>query len=130
MSDDGVSESGAVDEAPAHKPPPPSQAFGGGRFGAGMPTEKSKDFAGSTRRLLRTMSPERLGAIGVLVAAIVSVALAVSGPKILGRGTDVIVSGIFGHTGGIQFDRLRNILLLAIAVYAASSVLSYIQSYL
>ena len=117
MSEEGPVDPVATDDAdvPAHKPPPPSQGFGGGRFGAaGMPAEKSNDFAGSTRRLLAAMSPERMGAVGVFLAALVSVTLAVIGPRILGRGTDVIVDGLTHRTHGIQFDRLRNVLFLVV----------------
>ena len=119
---------------PAHKPPPPSQSFGGGRFG-GAPAERSKDFQGSSRRLLATMGPERLGAIAVLAAAVVSVILAVIGPRVLGRGTDIIVEGITGEgitarTDGIDLDRLGDVLLLAVGLYVASAVLSYVQTYL
>jgi ATP-binding cassette subfamily B protein len=114
---------------PAHKPPPPSQSFGGGRFG-GAPAERSKDFRGSSRRLLATMGPERLGAATVLAAAVTSVALAVIGPWVLGRATDIIVEGITGTTDGIDLDRLGDVLLLAVGLYVTSAALSYVQSYL
>ena len=119
------------DDTPVHKPEPPSRAFAGGRFGAaGMPAEKSEDFVGSTRRLLATMRPERKGAIAVLAAAVVSVTLSVIGPRILGRGTDIIVEGLTGRTDGIEFDRLRNVLLFVVALYLTSAALAGLQSYL
>ena len=131
MTDDVDTTGGVADiEAPALKPPPPSQSFAGGRFGAGMPGEKSEDFAGSTRRLLATMGPERAGAVAVLLAAVVSVTLSVLGPRLLGHGTDIIVDGLRGKTDGIDFDALRNVLLLALGLYAASAALVYVQTYL
>ena len=116
-------------ETPTPLRPPQSQAFAGGRFGGG-PGEKSQDFAGSTRRLLATMRPERAGAVAVLFAAIVSVALSVIGPKLLGEGTDIIVRGVLGNADGIDLDALRNMLLLVLGLYAVASGLSYVQSYL
>ncbi len=95
----------------------------------GMPAEKSKDFGGSTRRLLGLMAPERSGAILVLIFAVVSVTLSVLGPKVLGRGTDIIFKGLRGRPGGIDFNALRNVMLFALALYVGSSVLSYLQSY-
>ena len=95
----------------------------------GMPAEKSKDFGGSTRRLLGLMGPERSGAIVVLALAVVSVTLSVLGPKVLGRGTDIIFKGLRGRPGGIDFNALRNVLLFALALYVSSSALSYLQSY-
>ncbi|MGI8709854.1 MAG: ABC transporter ATP-binding protein, partial [Acidimicrobiales bacterium] len=120
-----------IDGRPVQPPEPPSRSFAGGRFGsAGMPAEKTKDLAGSTRRLLATMAPERLRAVSVVVAAVVSVTLAVIGPRVLGRGTDIIVEGLSGRTDGIAVDRLGRVLLIVIALYAVSALLSYVQSYL
>jgi ATP-binding cassette subfamily B protein len=96
-------------------------------MGAGPP-EKIEDLRGSTRRLLASMRPERPRAIAVLILAVASVSLAVSGPKILGHATDVIVRGVFSGQG-IDFTRLSHILFIAIAVYIGSSTLSYLQTY-
>jgi ATP-binding cassette, subfamily B, multidrug efflux pump len=77
------------------RPQPP--AFGPGRMmAAGMPAEKALDFKGSTRRLLALLRPDRalLGAVLVLGAG--SVALYVTGPRVLGHATDIIFSGVVG----------------------------------
>lgn len=115
--------------SPAAPPEPPSKAFAGGRFGPAVPGERSKDFTGSTRRLLRTMGPERRGAWVVLVAAVVSVALSALGPRILGEATDIVVRGVTGDTDGIAFDELRRVLAGVVGLYAVSAALSYVQSY-
>jgi len=117
------------------KPSPTAEARSGigGRFAtAGMPAEKSKDFKNSSRRLFSLMGPERPGAIGVLVLALGSVTLAVTGPKVLGHATDIIFDGIRGKStgGGIDFDDLRNVLLFVLGLYVVSSVLAYLQAYL
>ena len=96
---------------------------------AGMPAEKPQDLAGSVKRLAGLMGPERIGAIMVVLLAIVSVTLTVIGPKGLGRATDVIVSGI-GSKGGIDYTRLHNTLLLAVGLYLVAWILSYGQNYL
>ncbi|WP_066926992.1 ABC transporter ATP-binding protein [Streptomyces sp. NBRC 110611] len=63
----------------------------------GQPTEKSLDFKGSGIRLLAQMRPER-GIISVaLLLGVLSVALTVIGPKVLGHATDLIMSGIVGR---------------------------------
>ncbi|MFF2922266.1 ABC transporter ATP-binding protein [Streptomyces celluloflavus] len=63
----------------------------------GGPVEKSMDFKGSGKRLLGQMGPER-GIISVALAlGVVSVALTVLGPKVLGHATDLIMSGIIGR---------------------------------
>ena len=56
----------------------------------GVPMEKASSFGPSARRLLGRLAPERLGVVVVLVLGVVSVALNVVGPVVLGRATDVI----------------------------------------
>jgi ATP-binding cassette subfamily B protein len=62
----------------------------------GMPAEKSRDFGPSVRRLLGRLAPQRLGVVAVLVLGVVSVALSVIGPLMLGWATDVIFAGVIG----------------------------------
>jgi ATP-binding cassette subfamily B multidrug efflux pump len=62
-------------------------------MGMGMPPAKPRDFRGSFRRLIGTLRPERPLIAGVIVLAIISVALTVVGPKILGNATNTIFEG-------------------------------------
>ncbi|HYO38927.1 MAG TPA: ABC transporter ATP-binding protein [Nocardioidaceae bacterium] len=66
-------------------------------MGGGLVGQKSMQFGPSARRLAARMRPERGQVLAVLVLAVVSVALTVLGPKILGRATDLIFAGIFGR---------------------------------
>ncbi|WP_394555195.1 ABC transporter ATP-binding protein [Agromyces sp. MMS24-JH15] len=69
--------------------------MGGGPMGGmGMPVEKSKDFKGSARRLLGRLHPERVAIVWVVLLGVVSVVLAVLGPKILGQATNLIFEGV------------------------------------
>ena len=63
---------------------------------AGMPAEKSMNFGPSARRLIGRMYPERHLALAVLALALGSVTLAVIGPKLLGRATDIVFRGFLG----------------------------------
>ncbi|MGN6110608.1 MAG: ABC transporter ATP-binding protein [Kofleriaceae bacterium] len=72
--------------------PPPRGPFGGG-FG---PPQKAKAFGPSVRRLLGRLAPDRAGLFAVVGLALTSVVLSVLGPKLLGRATDLIFSGILG----------------------------------
>ncbi len=65
--------------------------------GMGMPAEKSLAFGPSAGRLLRRLAPERFGVGGVVVLAVLSVALNAIGPLLLGRATDVIFAGVLGR---------------------------------
>ncbi|MFD8994627.1 ABC transporter ATP-binding protein [Streptomyces abikoensis] len=62
----------------------------------GQPTEKSMDFAGSGRRLLARLRPERAVVSLALALGVASVGLAVIGPKVLGHATDLIFAGVVG----------------------------------
>ncbi|MFJ5874581.1 ABC transporter ATP-binding protein [Streptomyces sp. NPDC093088] len=70
---------------------------GGRMMAGGGPDQRSMDFKGSGKRLLKQLAPER-GALWVmLVACVLSVAASVIGPKILGRATDLIFAGVVGR---------------------------------
>ncbi|MFJ6831668.1 ABC transporter ATP-binding protein [Streptomyces sp. NPDC091209] len=69
-----------------------------GRMMAGTgPDQRSMDFKVSGRRLLTQFKPERTTLYVMLVTVVLSVGLSVVGPKILGRATDLVFSGIVGR---------------------------------
>ena len=78
----------------------PGGGPGFGHMGMGMPVAKSKDFRTSFLRLLRELKPERAWVLLVVVFAIVSVVLAVIGPKLLGEATNIIFEGVVGQQMG------------------------------
>ncbi|WP_330175955.1 ABC transporter ATP-binding protein/permease [Streptomyces sp. NBC_01498] len=65
--------------------------------GAGAPTQRSMDFKGSSKRLLRQLTREKTTLWWMLFAGVLSVAASVVGPKILGSATDLIFAGIVGR---------------------------------
>ncbi len=68
----------------------------GGPFGSAMVGQKAMNFGPSMRRLIGRLGPERAKVIAVVVAATISVGLASIGPRVLGRATDIIFSGVIG----------------------------------
>jgi ATP-binding cassette subfamily B multidrug efflux pump len=76
--------------------PGPTGGFGPGpgRFMGGMPAEKALDFAGSSKRLLRMLAPQRALMVLAIAMGVANVALAVTGPKILGDVTNLIFTGV------------------------------------
>ncbi len=76
--------------APARRPGGGPGMFG---MGMGLPPQKSKDFGGTFRRLLGELRPEAPRIAVVLVLAVISVSLAILGPKLLGEATNVIFEG-------------------------------------
>src|SRR5689334_21468056 len=76
---------------PARRGRPPHMA-------RGQPTETSRDFGPSAKRLLGRLRPHRVKVGVVLVLAVVSVTLSSIGPRILVRATDLIFAGVVGRT--------------------------------
>jgi ATP-binding cassette subfamily B protein len=74
--------------------------FRGGPFGGAGPTEKAMNFGPSARRLIGRLAPQRWGVLAVITLGVISVVLSVLGPKILGRGTNVIFDGLLGRQLG------------------------------
>ncbi|MFF4171907.1 ABC transporter ATP-binding protein [Streptomyces sp. NPDC001744] len=70
---------------------------GGRMMAGGGPDQRSMDFKGSGKRLLRQLAPERGALWAMLAAGVLSVAASVVGPKILGRATDLIFAGVVGR---------------------------------
>ncbi|MFB7556307.1 ABC transporter ATP-binding protein [Streptomyces brevispora] len=70
---------------------------GGRMMAGGAPTERSMDFKGSTKRLLKRFASEKTTLYVMLVAGALSVALSVVGPKILGKATDLVFAGVVGR---------------------------------
>ncbi|MEH0970869.1 ABC transporter ATP-binding protein [Micromonospora sp. CPCC 205546] len=129
-----------------------------------MPAERSMDFGPSARRLLGRLRPQRLQLVAVIALAVVSVALSVVGPKVLGWATDLIFTGVIGRQlpagttadqavaaaraagngnfadmlarmdvvpgVGIDFTALARVLLLALGLYVAASLLMWWQGWL
>ncbi|MFD9004789.1 ABC transporter ATP-binding protein [Streptomyces sp. NPDC059582] len=65
-------------------------------MGGGGKAEGSKDFRGTSRRLLGMLRPERALMAATLALCAGSVTLSVVGPKILGHATDLIFAGAVG----------------------------------
>ena len=141
------------------------QMQGGPGRGMGPSTinQKPMSFKASGKRVLRRLRPQRIKIIAVVLAGIVSVALAALGPKVLGGATDLIFAGVIGKTlpanttkqqaiesaiaqgqtrladllsgmnvvpgHGIDFAAVGHVLLIVLALYGASALLSFLQGY-
>jgi ATP-binding cassette, subfamily B, multidrug efflux pump len=79
--------------APAAGPGPRRPGGGPGMMSMMQPVEKPANFKASFRRLLDRLAPERMLVVLVIALAVVSVAFAVVGPKILGNATNDIFNG-------------------------------------
>ena len=102
--------------------------------GQGMMTgEKARDFKGTMKKLMAYLGKYTYAIIAVFIFAIGSVAFSVIGPKVLGKATTEIFNGLIGKISGgdgINFDRIKIILLTLVGLYLVSAILSFIQGFI
>ena len=107
------------------------------RFGPGskniVPTEKAKDFKGTTKKLVRDyLSQYKIKLIIIFIFAVGSTIFSIIGPKVLGNATTEIFNGIMRKISGgsgIDFEKIGGILITLLILYVASAVFSLIQGF-
>ena len=102
---------------------PPRPVGGGRRFGMMLPAEKPKNFRKTVRRLASYLRPHGLKLLFVFILAVSGVIMNVVSPKILGRATTIIFTGMQAKAAGtpgaaIDFARIGQILRLLLLLYA------------
>jgi ATP-binding cassette, subfamily B, multidrug efflux pump len=98
----------------------------------GMPVEKSENFSATAKRLIRLMAGEKYLVVLIMFLAVVSVALVVLGPRILGHATDILFDGLTKRDGqtGVNFESLHRTLIFALGLYVLSFILAYSQTFM
>ena len=107
--------------------------MGGGPHGGMGAGEKAKDFKGTIKKLMKYLSEYKIGLIFVLLFAIGSTIFNIAGPKILGKATTEIFTGLVGKvsgSSGIDFEKIAHILIFLMCLYVASAIFSFIQGYI
>jgi ATP-binding cassette, subfamily B, multidrug efflux pump len=107
----------------------PAGGPGRGPMAGGNVGEKAMNFGPSAKRLVRRMGPERNRAVAVVVLAVVSTFLLAYGPRLLGHATDLVFDAFLAQRP-VDFDAVGRVLLGVLGVYAAGSVLGWVQGYL
>ena len=104
--------------------------MGHGHMGGG---EKAKDFKGAMKQLIAYMMRYKFRILFMFIFAIGSTIFTIIGPKILGKATTEIFTGLTAKiqgTGGINFDKIVQILLTLLALYGCSALFGYIQGFI
>ncbi len=99
----------------------------GGAPRPGMPTEKAKDFSGTTGKLVSYGGKYVPFVIISLICAVISTVLTLIGPDKLSDMTDEITKGIIT---GIDMDAVKKIGITLICFYAVSYLTSVIQGWI
>ena len=96
--------------------------------------DRARNFKGTMKKLLSYyLLKYKWQLILVLLFAIGGTIFTIVGPKILGNATTEIYNGIVSKLSGgagINFEKIANILITLLALYALSSSFSVIQGFL
>ncbi len=98
-----------------------------------MSTDRAKDFRGSLIKLIRYIGAFRISLILVVVFAIVSTIFNVIGPRLLGDATTELATGftaMMTGTGGMNYDRIFNLIMTLLVLYIGCSIFSFFQGWL
>ena len=102
----------------------------GGMRGPGMgrrPAEKSKDFKGTWRKIIRYCKRYLAVIVVALICAVAGTILTILGPDKLSDLTKVITEGI---ATGIDMERVKSIGLTLVVFYVGSAILSFGQQFI
>ena len=95
--------------------------------------EKAKDFKGTLKKLIKSMSRYKIQLIVIFIFAVASTIFSIVGPKILGNATTELFNGIVSKLSGgagIDFNKVAQILTFLIILYIISAIFSYIQGFI
>lgn len=59
--------------------------------------ERSRDFRGTAKRMVRRLAPQRFLTAVVIILSMTGIAIGVIGPRILGHATDLLFNGVVGR---------------------------------
>ena len=93
-------------------------------------TERAKNFKGTLRQLIRTMSHYKLPLAAAMLFAVLSTIFNIAGPKVLAKATTALATGWIAKLrgiGSIDFAYIGKILLTLLAMYLCSAAFSFIQ---
>ena len=110
---------------------PPQVAMSRGPGAAIGPAEKPKDLKHALKKLIRYMGKARFAVLAAMLFSAGGTLFQVLGPKVMGMATTVLAEGFMAKakgTGGIDYDRIWQILMLTLVIYLVASFLNVIQA--
>ena len=129
-----MSENDAKSLAARKSPRPAGGHPGGPGRGPVDPNERARDAKGTVRRLAHLLSPELPRIALVLLLCIAATLFDVFAPAQLGRATTTVFEGAQAIAAGVEgagvdFDALRAILAIVVALYLAQGLFTYLQTF-
>lgn len=112
---------------------PKKRRHGPGGGPPGAPVEKAKDFKGTIKKLLAYIGRYKFAIVVVGIFAMLGTVFQIVGPKVMGKATTELFNGLVakvGGTGGIDFEKIGQILLLTLGLYVFSACMSLVQGWI
>lgn len=103
--------------------------MGGGMAGG----EKAKDFKGTIKKLVSYMAEYKIAVLFVMIFAAASTVFNIWGPKILSKAITELFNGLikkYQGTGGINFDKIGQILLFMLGLYLVAALFGVMQGWI
>lgn len=94
--------------------------------------ERAKDFGNAMKKLIRYMSRYKFRILIMMIFAVASTVFSIVGPKILGKATTELFTGLVAKvqgTGSIDFTKITRILLFLLCIYLCSALFSFVQGF-
>lgn len=102
-----------------------------GGFGHGpRAVEKANDFKGAMKKIAAYIGKYKFRLFLMFICAIAGTVFNIVGPKVLGKATTELFNGLVAKvngTGGINFEKIGQILLFTLGLYLISALFSFIQ---
>lgn len=92
--------------------------------------EKANDFKGAMKKIVVYIGKYKLRLFLMFICAIAGTIFSIVGPKVLGKATTELFNGLVAKvngTGGINFEKIGQILLFTLGLYLISALFSFIQ---
>ncbi|MCC0681573.1 MULTISPECIES: ABC transporter ATP-binding protein [unclassified Clostridioides] len=104
-------------------------------FEDGMSAEKAKNAKKTTKRLLKYMKKQKFKLLMIFISVLVSSALTVLAPMVMGKAIDQLFNGIktavqTGTKFSVNFSTMGGIISILLGLYLISAVFIYIQQYI
>lgn len=104
--------------------------MGRGPSSALAPGEKPKNFSKAIKDTIRYMGRYKWAILACMLIAVISTIFQTVGPKVMGRATTELASGLMAKirgSGGIDFGLIAKILIFTLVLYGIGAIAQFVQ---
>lgn len=97
------------------------------------PVQKAKNFKGTFKKFVVYLRPFMFALLMIAILSIASTAISIMGPSVSGQATTLLFEGVVSKANGgsgINFAGISRILLILLAMYISSALISFICNFI